>query len=210
MECLIHPFQRLITRGVGYVCPGVVEKFLAKGVDIREKKIIRPSLSAPKSEWVPVWDDIKGSIMAVLANNQGTLVVDSISEQYRIHRMARFGKLSQVMPHNYTEINTEGKEILRKALDETTMSVVFLQRLKRKYVNDNWSGEFEPDTYTGFGYDVQLTGIIERKDEERGSKFQLKVTDCRQNAGVNGKVISLPEQMNGFEVLLGMVHGNED
>jgi hypothetical protein len=192
---------------------GVISKFGSKV--IAEYKPVKPNLSAPQSAWVPVYDGIRKVVEGALAYNEGTLVIDTATELYRIHRMAKFGKLTQVMPHHYTEINTEFKAGIFFPCYESKMSVIFLLRYKKKYVNDNWSGGYEKDGYTAMEYDVQFNLETIGTDREGGGRdFAVRVVDSRHDASLVGLVFpdpnlptDLKDKLGGFEFLLEQVHG---
>jgi frataxin-like iron-binding protein CyaY len=199
---------------------GVVNKF-ADSKDVWVFDIKRPDMNAKQSEWTPVWNSIKDTLSKCFSYNQGTVVVDSSSEMYAIHRMAAFGKLTQVMPHNYTIVSAEHRSMLREAY-QTDMNAIFLHRFKKKYVNDSWDGiSYERDGYSATEYDVQLNieTIATPSEVGVGMDFSVKVVDCRQNpnaVGLYPRQMVIPE-VDGqpaqriaafdFNMMLTTVHG---
>ena len=191
---------------------GVVHKFASK--DIWVYDVQKPPEGAGMAEWLPVYQELEKMLKRAFTYNEGTVVVDSHTEVYAIHRMARFGKLTQIMPHKYTELNAENRALLRLAYD-SDMSAVFLHRLKKRYVNDNWDGiSYDRDGYTSLEYDVQVNArtLATPSPTGMGMDFSLQVLDCRQNPNIVGnyqRAIPGPEgniPVFDFNTLLSMVH----
>ena len=93
---------------------GVLDKFQAEG-----KKIylydVRVPRTAPKDYYVPMWESLKKVFEKACQVGAGSIVVDTASEVWELARLAKFGKLTQVMPQHYVEVNNEFREILRLA-----------------------------------------------------------------------------------------------
>ena len=157
-----------------------------------------------------VWDQFIANYRDGLAScGNGTTMVDTGTEMWELLRLARFGKLTQVMPHHYGPVNKEMQEAIREGFGHNC-NVVFLHKRKPEWENFIGSDGKEKGRKTGkmtrVGFSdmpflVQVNAVCERVDQEGGgSEFQITVDDCRQNPSING--ITLP---NDFEVLLGMV-----
>ena len=182
---------------------GVIEKFQAQG-----KKIyvydVRVPRTAKQEVYVPMWENLKAIFQKVYQAGVGTVVVDSDTEAFELARLAKFGKLSQVLPHNYVEVNNEYREILRLAFD-STMNSVFLHKMKAKYVNDKRTNEFEPSGFGDMEYNSQVNVLMYREDTDEGPEFSAFIKDCRHNPNVNGEW--LRGEMCNFEFLLALIHG---
>ena len=58
-----------------------------------------------------------------------TVVVDTGSEAWELLRLCEFGKISQVKPHHYTEVNGLMRDIVRAGFD-SDVNVIWLHKLK--------------------------------------------------------------------------------
>jgi hypothetical protein len=134
------------------------------------------------------------------------VIVDTDTEVYELARLAKFGKLSQVMPQNYTEVNNEYREVLRLAYD-SPMNSVFIHKMKPKYINNARTADYEPSGFGDMEYNSQINVITYREDGDEGPEFSVFVKDCRSNPNVNGEWLKGP--MCNFEFLLGMVHDKD-
>src|SRR3990167_261596 len=94
---------------------GVVHKFQA------EKQIIvypvRYSLRDTQSNYAKIYAPFLEEIRAAAKVGQGTIIFDTFTEVYELARLAHFGKLSQVQPHQYGVAYTDLKEIIRLIYD---------------------------------------------------------------------------------------------
>ena len=114
--------------------------------------------------------------------------------------MARFGKLSQVMPHQYGPVNAEWRRLIRKAYD-SDVNLILLHKMKKKYVNDKWNGSYERSGFADIGFLAQCNAEVSR-DAETG-EFRCHVIDSRQNPDLAN--VDLEGPMCNFETLLDLV-----
>ena len=182
---------------------GVLDKFQAEGKRIYVYDVRVPR-TASKDVYAPMWENLKKIFEKVYQAGAGTVVVDTDTEAFELARLAKFGKLSQVLPHNYVEVNNEYREILRLAYD-SSMNSVFLHKMKAKYVNDKRTGEYEPSGFGDMEYNSQVNIITYREDTDEGTEFSAFIKDCRHNPNVNGEW--LKGEMCSFEFLLSIIHG---
>lgn len=182
---------------------GVLDKFQAEG-----KKIyiydVRVPRTASKDYYVPMWENLKNVFQKVYQAGVGSVVVDTDTEVYELARLAKFGKLTQVMPQHYTEVNNEYREVLRLAYD-SPMNSIFIHKMKSKYVNNVRTSEYEPSGFSDMEYQSQVNIIMYREDTEEGPEFSAFIKDCRHNPNVNGELLS--GEMCNFEFLLSLIHG---
>lgn len=68
-----------------------------------------------------------------------TIVVDNASEIWELLRLCYFGKISQVKPHHYTEVNSMMRDLVRAAFD-SDVNVIWLHKLKAEW-KDNAEGK---------------------------------------------------------------------
>lgn len=156
-----------------------------------------------------VWNRFMENYRDGLAScGQGTTMVDTGTEMWELLRLARFGKLTQVMPHHYGPVNKEMQEAVRLAFSHSG-NAVFLHKQKDEWENFVEGGK-EKGRKTGrkvrVGFNdmpflVQMNVRCERLDqEEGGSQFVINIEDCRQNPDLNNT-----QMPNDFEMLLSTV-----
>lgn len=116
-------------------------------------------------------------------------VWDTGSEIWEVLRLARLGKLTQVMPHHYTSLNTEFQALVREVF-ETTGNMCILHKLKPEWKDNpstgkgNKTGAYERAGYSGMGFLVQVNATAWR--DPFTNIFHLTVKDCRQNPACAG------------------------
>lgn len=116
-------------------------------------------------------------------------VIDTGSDLWKMFRQARFGKLTQVMPHHYVSVNSEFSSMV-KAVYNTPGNLIILHQLKSEWKDNpatgkgNKTGQYERDGFAGMGFLVQVNATCWR-DQQTGI-FHLTVRDCRQNAACAG------------------------
>lgn len=194
---------------------GVVQKFQSKKkIYIAEYELeLQPGEGTDKEVATAadkVWSEFLANYHDGLNScGNGTTLVDTGTEMWELLRLARFGKLTQVMPHHYGPVNKEMQEAIREGFGHHC-NVIFLHKLKDEWENYTDSSGKEKGRKTGkkarVGFSdipflVQVNLQCQRVDNEGGgSSFQITVEDCRQNSEVNGLVMD-----NDFEALLGTV-----
>lgn len=100
------------------------------------------------------WDRMKTAILAIIHSRRfRTLIVDTATEAWELCRLAAFGKLAQVMPHHYTEVNSEFKAMIKAADENPVLNSIWIHKKKKEYKTgsggkDSWSGKYER---AGFG-----------------------------------------------------------
>lgn len=164
-----------------------------------------------------VWERYKADVrLALKSPNIRTIAVDTESETWELIRLARFGKLTQVMPHHYGPVNAEYRNFHNEIYD-TDKNMVLLCKMKEEYENTvvvingqskevgKRTGRLERVGFKDIPYIVQLNAIARHDPTaDEGNRFSLLVTNCRQNPSLCGEV--LPELMCTFPQLAGMVY----
>lgn len=191
-----------------YGLEGVVEQFLVRGGKLFVAQYRLPKgwrtlpedqkkLVATKAhdEFERMWDDS-------VARGKGTIIVDTHSEEWEVRRVAKFGKLTQVMPHNYGEVNNEFREMVRDAYD-SGMNIIFLQKEKPEYVNNNKTGKTEPSGYTDLPFVVQTN--LKAYRDPNDMRFKIFIKDCRQNASLAGKYMDVHDNYHAYRDFLNLV-----
>jgi hypothetical protein len=182
---------------------GVVSKFQTN------KQVLVYSLRVPKGAkqgvYAGMWSDLKLRLETAWGLKQGTVVLDTSTEAWELARLAHFGKLTQILPHNYVEVNNEWRALMRCAYD-SPMTTVLIHKQKAKYVNNTRTGEYELSGFGDTEYMVQTNLVMYREDRKGGGmpEYCGYIQDCRQQPALTGSV--LRGEMLNMEVLLGMIH----
>ncbi len=186
---------------------GVIDRW------VEEKQIVVADFNykdaTNASEWVTTWERMKKLWMAALKDpDVRTLVMDTETEMWELIRLARFGKLTQVMPHHYGPVNTEYNDLIRKIYD-TDKNLILIRKLKDEYVNDKRTGRMEVSGFKNVPYLVQVDVVLwKHRDTDHpnlmgmkggGGTFGMTVRECRQNRGVEGT--SFEEPNSDFSTL---------
>jgi hypothetical protein len=83
-----------------------------------------------------------------------TNIMDTGSRAWELLRLARHGKLTQVMPIQYTQVNLEFTELLQ-VLHRSQANNIWLHRLKPAYEKDKLvAGKYERQGFGDIGYEV--------------------------------------------------------
>jgi hypothetical protein len=181
---------------------GVVGKFQEKGKQVLIFDVRVPK-EATKDVYQPMWANVKQCIQKAYKLAKGTVVWDTATEIYELARLAHFGKLTQVLPHNYTEVNNEWRELLRLAYD-AKLNTVFIHKMKPKWVNNTRTADYELSGFQEMDYLSQINLVTYREDSDGSPAFSVFVKDCRQNPNIGGQI--LRGEMCNFEFLLSLVH----
>jgi hypothetical protein len=194
----------LINQDIGL--EGVIEKHVKK----KEKIYVadfdyRDATSVQEQQ--KMWENAKKCYLDALKSPEiKTLVWDTATEGWELIRLARFGKLTQVMPHSYGPVNAEFQDLIRKAYD-TDKNVIFLHKLKRQYINDKPTGVMERAGFGNIGYLVQINIRLIREMGEEGRGFGMKIINCRYDANLAGQEVWEP--MSNFETLFSLIYPEE-
>jgi hypothetical protein len=177
---------------------GVIEKFQAtKEIFLAEYSLKIDKDSDPKKvvekvepEWNRFVKDYKDVMLPGMRTGKiRSGVWDTGSEIWEAIRLARLGKLTQVMPHHYTALNMEFQNLVREVFD-TTGNMCILHKLKAEWKDNpstgkgNKTGNYERAGYSGMGFLVQVNATAWR--DPFTNVFHLTVKDCRQNPKVAG------------------------
>lgn len=184
---------------------GVIEKFQTTKPIQRADYFVNISKGMDQSkvmqEVLPVWDqfltDWKLAMGALKKGHMRTLVLDTASEAWEVLRLARFGKLAQVLPHHYTALNAEYRNLVREVYN-TPGNLILIHKLKAEWVDNPATGKGgKTGAYVRAGYAdtaflAQANVLCWReKNQETGQKtgpYHVTIQNCRQNplaAGVD-------------------------
>ena len=183
---------------------GVVQKFQGhkriyvsnyEGIRSADLQSLDPAQVMKKMEetWIRFVDDYHWAL-----KNCRTVVWDTASEVWELARLTRLGKIGNIKPHHYAMVNMEFRELIREAEAGDT-NFILLHRVKKEYVNEQWSGAYERAGFGDVGSWVHLIASAERQDDG----FHLCVEACRQNPNLRGA--DLPELLATFPQLAMLV-----
>ena len=137
-----------------------------------------------------IWNQFRKDFLGGIKQLR-TVVIDSGTEMHELIRLARFGRLTQVMPHHYGPVNAELALLLRQIYD-TDCNLIILHRLKQEYAEQSKSdgqaaaakptGRLIRAGFSQIPYIVQT--IIRLNKDEDG--FHCKIEDCRHTPDVEG------------------------
>jgi hypothetical protein len=190
---------------------GVVEKFQTGFEGQPAKRILIKDIKVPKSAekdtYEALWESLRQDAETAYKLKSGTVVLDTTSEAYELCRLARFGRLTQVLPHMYTLSNNDWREFLRLAYD-SHMNTILIHKVKPKYVNNVRTSEYEIAGMSEIPFLVQVRLSMFRTPGAEGeAEFGFKVLKCRPNDPLTGRSFSGP--LCNFPFLLNMAHGKE-
>jgi hypothetical protein len=138
--------------------------------------------------------DYKNSIAGLRST-----IIDTASETWELLRLARLGKLTQVLPVKYTEVNSEYRDLIRFAF-ENDSNLILLHKVKETWKNGadgkgTKTGEFERAGFSETGYLVQMNVRCWREemtDEMRAAGdlgFRCQILNSRHNASIAGEIL---------------------
>lgn len=181
---------------------GVVDKFKDKKIYVSQYDYRMLSGPNPTAAILAMWEKMKADfIWGCQSPDILTPIVDTATEMWELVRMARFGKLTQVMPHNYGPVNAEFRDLLRLAYT-CGKDVIFIHKMKAEYINDKRTGKLERAGFNDMGFLVQINLQAWRNQD---GEFGMTIIDCRQNPEVNG--VELVGEMCNWGFLKDLVFG---
>lgn len=111
-----------------------------------------------------------------------TVVIDTGTEAWQLLRLCYLGKISQIKPHHYVEVNGLMRDLVRAAVD-SDVNVIWLHKLKAEW-KDNAEGKgrktgtLERDGFEGMSYLVQSNLLCYRVP-----KWQTDTTSVKWKSG---------------------------
>ena len=177
---------------------GVINKYSSKEIYINKYRI-NPFATVDQQR--ELWTKVKADYNAALSSKAKTIVLDTATEVWELNRLARLGKLSKVLAHQYTEVNMEHTALL-KSIYDSDKNLVLLHKSKVIYLNDKRTDNYEPKCYSDTPYIVQINLEMYRDDEEG---FMMRILNCRQNPDLAGMEVPIYDPMDGWGILSGLV-----
>lgn len=192
---------------------GVLNKFRHKKIittklNRRQEKVLEGeayTMDDAEDEWGRAHDIMRA---VVKSSSIRTVVFDTATDLWEIARIAEHGKLKEVMPQQYSNLNAKFRAFMKLPYLRTNLNCVFIHKVKKEYKGKNWSGEYERQGFNEIGFLVQVNvehfRVDEDEDEDR--PFGIRILDCRQNGDLVGDELIGP--MCNFRALARMVHPN--
>jgi len=117
-----------------------------------------------------------------------TVAIDTVGLLWELLRMARFGKLTQVMPHHYGPLNAEMAQIIDMA-KQSDCNLILSSTLAPQYINDQATGFWVRQGWSQLDYKVQYS--IELSRAKKGD-FQGKVLKFKPEPKMVDQVLINP------------------
>lgn len=134
----------------------------------------------------PVWTEFVNNFRQSLQDMK-TVIVDHGGEPWNVLRLARLGKLTQVMPIQYTSVNAEFRQLVQLVVPSNA-NVFFLHKLKKEYKDDKWTGDFDRSGFGDIEFDVDVIMRCKRDDTKEGvDRFSMIVEKGGSNMAAVGK-----------------------
>ncbi len=186
---------------------GVINKFAPR------KEIMIMNMPVPDSqvEAKKCWEKFKSAYDSVLRmKDVRTVVLDTATEVWELLRMYKFGKLSQVMPHQYGPVNAIYRRMLKDSY-ASNKNIILLHKMKPVYIDDKRTNKYERAGFSDTGYIVQANCIMFRDPvtkENPNPQFNIQIEDSRHNPDVVGMKFS--GAMCNFPMVASMILGEGD
>ena len=182
----------------------VAQKWTKLGKKIHYYEFEVQKRSPDAAAHAKLWDSVEAAIRTVIADTSiRGMIVDTGSEIWEQLRLARFGKLTQVMPHHYGPVNAEFRQLLKAVQKRRGLNSVWIHKVKKEYKatkegKDAWSGKYERAGFTDFPFEADI--IIEHFVDMDARDFGTRIVDSRhETITVNG--MELMGDMNNFATL---------
>jgi len=141
------------------------------------------------------WERMKASYTQVIEDTRfRSMVVDTATEMWELCRLARFGKLTQVMPHHYGPVNAEFKALINKAYDREDLNVILIHKVKKEYKalgkdgKEVFTGKWERAGFGDLPYIVDVNvkhffqkAVMEGDNLIEEARFGIEIIDSRVN-----------------------------
>lgn len=170
-------------------------------------RVPRPKVIAGQEEqkvqqkiYGPLWDKYARAWEAIAAaKHLRTAIADTFTEAYELARLAYFGKLAQVKPQHYVEVNAEFRNLVKGTYDERPdLNLIYIHKTKKEYRegskgDSNWTGRYEQ---AGFGDTNYIVDLIVRHGYDVANRcFTVTVPKTADNCNCR-----FGDHMVGFEL----------
>ncbi len=168
--------------------------------DFTSGKYAAPVFGKPEPNFHKTrWKAINETLLMFAADDAiRSIVIDTGTQLYEDIRMSILGKLTQVMPHQYGEVNDELRKLIQK-LNTCGKHLIVTHKLDKEYKNDKWDGKsYERKGWKDMAYQCQINlrhecEMVKEDDPdavEAGRttrpQFCSVIEDCNQNPLLKG------------------------
>lgn len=134
-----------------------------------------------------------------------TNIIDTGGAVWELLRLARLGKLTQVLPLQYTNVNVEFKELVQ-VLHKSSANNIWIHRLRPLYENDKVvPGKFDRSGYGDMAFEVDA---VLRLSYDEMDGLKLRFGKCA-NRALTGTTIVGQAQIS-FPQIATMIYPNSD
>jgi hypothetical protein len=181
---------------------GIVQKQIALGKDIRLYDF--SGIYGGTAEEIAAEASASfRALKAAIEDSWGwarTVVIDTHTEMWELIRLARFGKLSQVMPHHYGPVNAEWLGIFKAFRRQANTNLIIIGHMRERYRNDKPTGIMEPAGQKQMSY---LADVILKMGRNKQLDFTGLMEKAWWNATIEG--LELENEMLDFATVMGLV-----
>lgn len=177
---------------------GVIESFLEAGKEYYVEDIQVPlskdlpgqAFTLQSTAAAEQWRKAVLSVQEALKDQDiKSIFIDTASELWELLRIARLGKLAQILPVQYMAVNAEFRQLLQILLC-SGKNIILSHKVKPEYVNDQKTNRMERAGFGDTGFDVQLELKLERDLKREGEdQYGLTFLDCRARPTLNGSIL---------------------
>ena len=172
---------------------GVVEKFVAEKTIYF--KSFRNMPNKTQKDYDARYEAFEDGFFTLLADSAvRTVLVDTDTESWEMIRLSYLGKLTQVKPIHYAQVNGAYRKLIDAAYD-SDKNLILISRYKKQYVQKSktsddrsWNGKFEPSGMNELPFLVQANLRSRLAMEDGELKHTIEVINCRQNMNIAGDV----------------------
>lgn len=133
-----------------------------------------------------------------------TIVLDTHTEFWELMRLARFGKLSQVLPHHYGPLNAEWRTLFKRFRQQDSVNLVCIGQIRERYRNDKPTGKMEQAGQKEMTY---FSDAVVRTERGKNGDFGGVIEKGWMNAPSEG--MELDGEMLTFGWVLGLITGTD-
>lgn len=166
-------------------------EFADKNIMVSEYYFDKPSKGANEAKLIKeadiLWNRFMTEYMMCLKQVK-TIAIDTAGLLWEMLRIARFGKLTSVMPHNYSVLNCEFNQLIDLGKKSNT-NLIFTSTLAPQYLNDTATGLMVRQGWSQLDYKVQYSMELSRT---RKGEFQGKVLKFKPDPKMVGQVLTSP------------------
>lgn len=154
-------------------------------------KVIKIPLATQAEDFKTYWKDFYATFRAALNNPDcRTVVLDSDSDSWELQRLAEFGKLTQIPPIMYSQVNASRRAMIARAWDSGKI-VIGTNRLKDGYESkmsaDNKEVRIKTggDERQGFA-DQEYLWQVQIRHLFKDGEFGLRIMRCKSDTSLQG------------------------